>query len=152
MELGVTYEDECVAARQPATVSGLLRWLDALVMAGDDDRATTVGDAVSVMTHHGAKGLEWPVVILTSLGTETKSALWNVRARTDGDFRPERPLDNRFVHFWLKTWGKRKQPQAAINAEASVVGQTMFEDALAESKRLLYVSMTRACDVNILVA
>lgn len=151
MELGVAYEDECVAARRPATVSGLLRWLDALFTAGDDDRAANSDNAVSVMTHHGAKGLEWPVVILTSLGTEAKSALWSVRGRTDGDFNPEYPLENRFVHFWLKTWGKRKQPQAAINAEASVIGQAMAADALAENKRLLYVSMTRARDANVLV-
>lgn len=152
IDLAATYEDECVAAKRPATVSGLLRWLDALATARDDDRATSAGDAVNVMTHHGAKGLEWPVVILTSLGTATRSALWEVRARTEGDFNPERPLDNRFIHFWLKTWGNRKQPQASINAEASAIGKTMAAEALAESKRLFYVSMTRARDVNVLVS
>ncbi|MFX7922626.1 3'-5' exonuclease, partial [Acinetobacter baumannii] len=86
------------------------RWFEALAEAQDDDRATNADDAVSVMTHHGAKGLEWPVVILSSLGTGARSALWEVRARTEGDFNAERPLDNRFVHFWLKTWGKRTQP------------------------------------------
>jgi ATP-dependent exoDNAse (exonuclease V) beta subunit len=151
MDLGTAYEDECVAAKRPATVSGLLRWLDALADSGADDRAATTDDAVSVITHHGAKGLEWPVVILTSLGTEARSALWGVRARTDGSFNPERPLENRFVHFWLKTWGKRTQPQAAVNAEASDIGKTMAADALSENKRLLYVSMTRARDVNVLV-
>lgn len=150
--LAASYEDECVAAKHPATVSGLLRWLDALATAQDDDRATTASDAVSVMTHHGAKGLEWPVVILTSLGTEARSALWDVRARTEGNFNPERPLDNRFIHFWLKTWGNRKAPQAAINAEASEIGKRMATDALAENKRLFYVSMTRARDANVLVS
>lgn len=152
VELATAYEDECEAAKRPATVSGLLRWLEALAEAQDDDRAAVADDAVSVMTHHGAKGLEWPVVILSSLGTEARSALWEVRARTEGDFNAERPLDNRFVHFWLKTWGKRTQPQAAANAEASVIGRAMAEDALAENKRLLYVSMTRARDVNVLVS
>ncbi|WP_185640626.1 exodeoxyribonuclease V subunit beta [Burkholderia sp. Bp9142] len=151
MDLGTAYEDECVTAKRPATVSGLLRWLDALADSGADDRAATTDDAVSVITHHGAKGLEWPVVILTSLGTEARSALWGVRARTDGSFNPERPLENRFVHFWLKTWGRRTQPQAAVNAEASDIGKTMAADALSENKRLLYVSMTRARDVNVLV-
>lgn len=152
MDLAAAYEDECVAAKRPATVSGLLRWLDALATAQDDDRATTAADAVSVMTHHGAKGLEWPVVILTSLGTAARSALWEVRARTEGDFNPERPLDKRFVHFWLKTWSNRKQPQAAINAEASAIGKVMAADAQAENKRLFYVSMTRARDANVLVS
>ncbi|RAS31906.1 UvrD-helicase domain-containing protein [Paraburkholderia bryophila] len=151
MDLGAAYEDECIAARRPATVSGLLRWLDSLADSQADDRSATADDAVSVMTHHGAKGLEWPVVILTSLGTATRSALWGVRARTDGEFNPERPLENRFVHFWPKTWAKRTQPQSAANAEGSAIGQMMEADALAESKRLLYVSMTRARDANVLV-
>lgn len=152
VELATAYEDECEAAKRPATVSGLLRWFEALAEAQDDDRATNADDAVSVMTHHGAKGLEWPVVILSSLGTGARSALWEVRARTEGDFNAERPLDNRFVHFWLKTWGKRTQPQAAANAEASVIGKAMAADALAENKRLFYVSMTRARDINVLVS
>lgn len=152
LDLANSYEDECVAAKRPATVSGLLRWLEALASSGDDDRAATSDDAVAVMTHHGAKGLEWPVVILTSLGSEARSALWDVRARTDGDFDPQRPLENRFVHFWLKTWGKRTQPQGAVNAEASAVGQAMAADARAENKRLFYVSMTRARDMNVLVS
>lgn len=152
LDLAGVYEDECAAAKRPATVSGLLRWLNALAAEGADDRAVTAGDAVSVMTHHGAKGLEWPVVILTSLGTEAKSSLWGVRARTDGDFNPERPLDNRFIHFWLKTWGKRSAPQSAANAEDSDIGKAMGMEALAENKRLLYVSLTRARDVNVLVS
>jgi ATP-dependent exoDNAse (exonuclease V) beta subunit len=151
MDLGAAYEDECIAARRPATVSGLLLWLGKLADDQADDRAATADDAVGVMTHHGAKGLEWPVVILTSLGTAARSALWGARARTDGEFNPERPLENRFVHFWPKTWGKRTQPQSAVNAEQSAIGQRMAADALAENKRLLYVSMTRARDVNIVV-
>lgn len=152
LDLAGSYEDECVAAKRPATVSGLLRWLEALAQAEDDCRASTAEDAVSVMTYHGAKGLEWPVVVLTSLGKTSRSALWEARARTEGAFNPEQPLDNRFVHFWLKTWGKRTQPQAAVNAEASAIGRTMQADALAESKRLFYVSMTRARDINVLVS
>jgi len=151
-ELGKTYEDECVAAKRPATVSGMLRWLNILAEAEDDGRAATADDAVSVLTHHRAKGLEWPVVVLTALGEQARTALWSVRARTAGKFDPLQPLDNRFVHCWPKTWGKRKQPQAVANAEASDIGKAMQADALAESKRLFYVSMTRARDVNILVS
>lgn len=152
LELGKTYEAECVATRRPATVGGLVRWLGILAANGEDDRAVVADNAVSVMTHHGAKGLEWPVVVLTSLGSGARSALWEVRARTEGAFNPKDPLANRFIHFWLKTWGKRKAPQAAVNAEASAIGQTMAKDALAENRRLLYVSMTRARDAMALVS
>jgi ATP-dependent helicase/nuclease subunit A len=152
VELGKAFEDECVAAKRPATISGLLRWLDELASAQDDDRATSADNSVTVLTYHGAKGLEWPVVVLTSLEATARSSLWGVRARTVGGFDPQQPLANRFVHFWLKTWGKRSEPQATLNAEASATGQAMQGEALAESKRLLYVGLTRARDMNVAVS
>ncbi|PYG78460.1 MULTISPECIES: exodeoxyribonuclease V subunit beta [unclassified Pseudomonas] len=149
VELGKTFEDECVAAKRPATVSGMLRWLEELASQEDDNRATSADNAVSVLTYHGAKGLEWPVVVLTSLDAVARTSLWGVRARTVGNFDPQQPLANRFVHCWLKSWGKRSQPQAALKAEASVTGQAMQAEALAENKRLLYVGLTRARDINV---
>ena len=150
--MGNTYEDECVAAKRPATVSGMLRWLDAVAEAGDDSRAANADNSVAVLTYHRAKGLEWPVVVLTALGETARSALWSVRARTAGAFDPQQPLNNRFIHCWLKTWGKRSAPQAAANAEASDIGKAMQADALAESRRLLYVGLTRARDMNVLLS
>lgn len=152
VEFGKTFEDECVAAKRPATVSSMLRWLDELASSEDDNRATSADNSVTVLTYHGAKGLEWPVVVLTSLDTTARSSLWGCRARTVGGFNPQQPLANRFVHCWLKTWGKRSQPQAALNAEASATGQAMQSEALAENKRLLYVGLTRARDMNVAVS
>lgn len=152
VEFGKTFEDECVAAKRPATVSSMLRWLDELASEEDDNRATSSDNSVSVLTYHGAKGLEWPVVVLTSLDATARSALWGVRARTVGGFEPQQPLANRFIHCWLKTWGKRSQPQAALKAEASATGQAMETEALAENKRLLYVGLTRARDMNVAVS
>lgn len=152
VELGKTYEDECVAAKRPATVSGLLRWLDALAEGAEDSRAATADNSVTVLTYHRAKGLEWPVMVLTALGETARTALWSVRARTDGAFDPQQPLANRFIHCWLKTWGNRKAPQAALNAESSDIGKLMHADALAENKRLLYVGLTRARDINVLTS
>lgn len=152
VEFGKTFEDECVAAKRPATVSGMLRWLDEIASAEDDNRATSADNSVTVLTYHGAKGLEWPVVVLTSLDATARSSLWDVRARTVGAFDPQQPLANRFVHCWLKTWGKRSQPQAALIAEDSATGQAMQAEALAENKRLLYVGLTRARDMNVAVS
>lgn len=152
VEFGKTFEDECVAAKRPATLSSMLRWLDELASADDDNRATAADNSVTVLTYHGAKGLEWPVVVLTSLDATARTSLWGVRARTVGGFDPQQPLANRFVHCWLKTWGKRSQPQAALNAESSATGQAMQAEALAENKRLLYVGLTRARDMNVAVS
>lgn len=149
VEFGKTFEDECVAAKRPATVSSMLRWLDELANADDDNRATSADNSVTVLTYHRAKGLEWPVVVLTSLDATARTSLWGVRARTVGNFDPQQPLANRFVHCWLKTWGKRAQPQASLNAEGSANGQAMQAEALAENKRLLYVGLTRAREMSV---
>jgi ATP-dependent helicase/nuclease subunit A len=148
--LGKTYEDECSSAKRPATINGLLRWLEVLAEENDDGRAATADNSVSVLTYHRAKGLEWPVTVLTALGETARTALWGVRAKTEGDFDPEHPLNNRFVHCWVKTWGKRRAPQSAANAEASDIGRAMLKDAKDENKRLLYVGLTRARDLNVL--
>jgi len=150
--LAKTYEDDCASSKRPATVGGLLRWLGDLADSGDDARAEAVEDAVAVVTHHGAKGLEWPVVVLSGLDQGARSDIWGVRARTNGDFDARQPLLNRFVHCWPKTYGRRKAPQAALNAESSVVGKALIEAGFEENKRLLYVAMTRARDAVILMS
>jgi ATP-dependent exoDNAse (exonuclease V) beta subunit len=104
------------------------------------------------MTHHKAKGLEWPVTIVCGLGHKSRSALWGVRARTNGVFDPSRPLARRMVHYWPNPYGQRKKPQAAIAAEGSFIGLQMAAEAQEESKRLLYVSFTRARDALVLVS
>lgn len=144
------YEDECRSGKRPGTLSGLLQWLERKRAAGLDNRAPASGGAVEVLTHHAAKGLEWPIVVLTGLDSEARSPLWGVRARTDGTFDAQDPLANRFVHYWPRPYGKRKPPAAAQAAEASPLGAQMQAQGLEEHKRLLYVSMTRARDVLVL--
>ena len=150
--LGPTYEDECAAARRPATVGGLLAWLAQRAEDGTDERAAAAGDAVSVLTYHRAKGLEWPVAVLTALDATARSALWGVRARTQGAFDAAQPLARRFIHCWPATWGRHKAPQPAADAEAGATGQALLAEAIAENRRLLYVGLTRARDVNVLVS
>lgn len=152
LEFGKSYEDECEAEKRPANVGGLLHWLEALARDGSDERAVAVDDAVAVMTYHGAKGLEWPVVAMTAIDAASRTALWDVQARTEGVFDAQRPLDNRVIHFWPKTWGNRTQPQAALEAQSSSLGKTFAADALSESKRLFYVGLTRARDAVVLAS
>lgn len=147
-----TYEDECVSARRPATVGGLLQWLRASAAAETDARAVVSEGAVSVLTHHAAKGLEWPVVVLTGLASGTRTPLWQqARARTNGDFDALHPLMGRFIHFWPYPYGKQKDLAPAVAAEASPRGVEMAKAGAEESLRLLYVSMTRARDTLVSV-
>ena len=119
------------------TVGGSLRsflqWAD--LQAEDDRRSGGVGppdpddDAVRVMTIHGSKGLEFPVVVLAGLerevapGQRSPAVLW----REDG--APELRASGR-----LKSRGYDE-----TNERERVL------DAL-EQHRLLYVGMTRARD------
>ncbi|MET3916851.1 ATP-dependent helicase/nuclease subunit A [Variovorax sp. OAS795] len=149
VDMAKTYEDECTSAKKPATVGGLLQWLQHQASEGGDSRAVAAEGAVTVLTHHGAKGLEWPVVVLTSLDWEARTALWEVRARSK-NFDAQQPLRDRFIHFWPYPYGKCSPPEAALAAQASDTGLAMAKSGRDENMRLFYVSMTRARDAVVL--
>ena len=62
-------------------MTGLLTYLERLREHGEDVSLPQSGlDSVSVLTYHAAKGLEWPVVVLTSLGYDRPADLWRPEA------------------------------------------------------------------------
>lgn len=150
VRMGAAYEDECRSSKRPATVAGLLQWLAGQAAAGSDARAMPTGDAVEVSTQHSAKGLEWPVVILTGLDNDARSDIWSVRTRTDGEFDAQDPLRGRFVHYWPRPLGPRSLPDVVRRAQDCPLGVEMLEQATDEHRRLLYVSCTRARDIMVL--
>lgn len=89
------------------------------------------GGEVRVMTVHGAKGLEAPVVILADTCTAPNS-------RHD---EPILLLESAAGPLPVWSRAKAQDPQAV--AQARTQGQTR---ALQEYHRLLYVALTRACD------
>jgi ATP-dependent helicase/nuclease subunit A len=110
-----------------------LRW--AQLQSEGDGRTPSLGppeaddDAVRVMTVHGAKGLEFPVVVLAGLERDdsaqrTDAVLWG-----DGDGVPEASFG----------W------QLRSSGYESAAGADKELDRL-ERVRLLYVAMTRARD------
>ena len=110
-----------------------LRW--AQLQSEGDGRTPSLGppeaddDAVRVMTVHGAKGLEFPVVVLAGLERDdsaqrTDAVLWG-----DGDGVPE-------VSFGWQLRSRGYESAAGADKEL---------DRL-ERVRLLYVAMTRARD------
>ena len=120
-ELAAEYEEDCRATREAATLSGLLLWLAELASLEADTMPQPAVDAVQVMTHHAAKGLEWPVVILVDLASDVKNSIWNsVRAVSSGAFDVRRPLADRQLRYW--PWPYGAQSKVAIG-DAIATGQ-----------------------------
>ncbi len=146
------YEDGCRSRGDSATLTGLLLWMDAQRGLDLDMISEPAIDAVRVMTHHAAKGLEWPIVVLMDLKKPPRSRLWSVSVLTDGEsIDPKAPLKNRFIHFWPFPFGKQSSGIGLIqDIESGEIAKKFMKDAEEEEKRLLYVSMTRARDYLVL--
>jgi len=89
-------------------------------------------DAVAVLSIHQAKGLEWPVVVVPDLGARLHQE--RPRPMLDGDGRLCAPLCD---------------PAADAVRTTRTLEEARAEDrrsAVAESRRLLYVALTRARD------
>jgi len=79
--LASSYEDDVEASRAPGSIVGFLHFLEAAVGSGIDETGQDRGDpqhaggsdAVQLCTYHRSKGLEWPVVILSSLNAKSRS-------------------------------------------------------------------------------
>lgn len=130
LELALGYE-----RKAPASLQGFMAWLRAADTEVKRDMEIS-RDEVRVMTVHGAKGLEAPVVFLvdTTTSPADTTRLKLVRMPT-GNAAPHAPG----VVVWAGK--KAEDPPAVAAARAAMLGET--ED---EYRRLLYVAMTRAAD------
>ncbi|PTX58101.1 DNA helicase/exodeoxyribonuclease V subunit A [Litoreibacter ponti] len=105
------------------SLTGFLEWLsrDEVTIKRQMDSA---GDAIRVMTVHGAKGLEAPIVILPDTG-KTKTSV------------DEEILDAGGAALW-------KARSAEMPNGQLVLTETLKDRQREERMRLLYVAMTRA--------
>jgi ATP-dependent helicase/nuclease subunit A len=117
--------------RHPPSLQGFLhrlRTANAEIKRDADQRA----DAVRIMTVHGAKGLEAPLVVLA----DTTSLPRQVEGLVD--------LPDDGAPAWLPPSPQRPPPLAAAADAAQ-------QAAMAEYGRLLYVALTRAEDALLVV-
>ncbi|NLT71366.1 MAG: UvrD-helicase domain-containing protein, partial [Verrucomicrobiaceae bacterium] len=152
-QLIAEYETRSADFGHPATPTGLLAHLDDLAEKGEDKKAVDPEtDAVHLSTYHGAKGLEWPVVIAADLDSGLRSRLFSLRSLTTaevtGSFLDD-PLAGRELRLWLCPFGRSKNSfvEAMETSPAGLASQRGAED---EELRLLYVGLTRARDRLIL--
>lgn len=142
------YEAEADAAGAPATPHGFL-----LAIAEDEAPRPPSLDssAVQVLTYHGAKGLEWPLVILSGLAWEPRPRFFEPVVETDGQLDWRAPLKGRWLRFWPWPYGPGGAGSAIdLAAAQSAVGQGALRRSQEEETRLLYVGMTRARDYLVL--
>ncbi|MCF8167582.1 MAG: UvrD-helicase domain-containing protein [Rhodoferax sp.] len=151
LEMATQFEDNCRSTRQAATLFGLLLWLSAQANAEQDAQAEPGINAVRLLTHHAAKGLEWPVVILADLDHTTRSRLWGISAVSTQAVQAADPLAHRAIRYWPWPFGKQATGIPVLDRiEATEVAARLNTAATAEAQRLLYVSMTRARELLVL--
>jgi DNA helicase-2/ATP-dependent DNA helicase PcrA len=104
--------------------------IDAELPVGEAAEESAKAEAVSVLTIHSAKGLEFPVVFLVNL-------------------RPPRPRDTERLFFdpdslgfVMKNWRGEKHPRFV----ATSPGAPAVALAIGERRRIVYVGLTRAKD------
>ncbi len=147
--LARTYQEEERAARRSVTLAGLCAYLGASEASLP---ASTHADAVHLMTYHGAKGLEWPLVVLADLEKAPNGRLFGLSASTVGEADWRDPLAGRVLRFWPWPYGAQaKDVHLDETAAASPEGAAALEAARREALRLLYVGATRARDYLVLV-
>ncbi|TAN31543.1 ATP-dependent helicase [bacterium] len=104
--------------------------IDAELPVGEAAEESATTDAVSLLTIHAAKGLEFPAVFLVNL-------------------RPPRPRDTERLFFdpdglgfVMKTWRGEKHPRYVETSP----GAPAVALALGERRRIVYVGLTRSRD------
>ena len=121
--------------REAPSLQGFMAWLRAAQTEIKRDMEIT-RDEVRVMTVHGAKGLEAPVVILADT-TSPPTGPRPPRLLALPAERAAPGTPDRFV------WAGRKASDVRAVAAAR---QRVLAEAQHEHRRLLYVAMTRAAD------
>ena len=147
------YEQDRLGRGQAATISGFPLHMEQLASDDEDLRFPPLGhDAVTLTTYHGAKGLEWPVVILSGLDSQWPPDMWSPVVAGGGQ-NPDQPLDGRVLQNWIWPFGATK----SMHGSKKISGSHLQDDALdsdegveretrgaLEGHRLLYVGCTRA--------
>lgn len=146
------YENHCETQFMAATPSGFILWLKNKEQNNSDNQAANPGDAVTLTTYHGSKGLEWPIVVCSSLDSSLKLSLYGIRIVQDNfDFDWNNPLKGRAIRYIPNPFPDQKGNEPLNDLLKQFNDWTANErQEVNEAIQLLYVGMTRARDQLIL--
>ncbi len=129
-QLAAFFERDLALAGIGDFVRHLDQVIDADLPVGEALQPVAATEAVSLLTIHSAKGLEFPVVFLVNL-------------------RPPRPRDTERLFFdpdglgfVMKNWRGEKHPRYQLTSP----GAPAVTLAIGERRRVVYVALTRAMD------
>ena len=150
------YEANCLTLGVSATVEGFISQIEA----GEINVEGYASEGVNILTYHGSKGLQWPLVILFSLNNDllsdkqvAKSFLWDVSAVRKGTPTAGNLYPGYYITYVPKLTNQYGTglPDAIRNGVGGLSGIGNYSDymeaQIKEGRRLLYVGVTRARDI-----
>jgi ATP-dependent exoDNAse (exonuclease V) beta subunit len=140
---------------QAATIDGFMDYIQLGDLSADGDPK-----GVNIKTYHSSKGLQWKVVILTSLNKSfasdndiIKKQIYGVQVQylqtpTKDNFFPE-------CFITVKPWIMGTKDTLPTDYTNIILNSQLFRDRMSatiqENTRLMYVGMTRARDMMVFV-
>lgn len=148
------YESHCQAQFLAATPTGFVLWLKNQEQRFTDMQAANPGNAITIVTYHKSKGLEWPIVICNSLDSQLKTSLFGPRITQQGlPFDWQNPLQGRSLCYWPNPFpDQRGSDVLSDRLQQSPEWAEAEQQERNEAIQLLYVGVTRARDQLILTA
>ena len=129
-QLASRFERELTLAGIGDFVRHLDQVIDAELPVGEAAEESATADAVSLLTVHAAKGLEFPVVFLVNLRPARARDTERLFFDADG------------LGFVMKNWRGEKHPRF----QSTAPGEPAVKLAIGERRRIVYVGLTRARD------
>lgn len=150
------FEANCLTLGVSATVEGFISQIEA----GEINVEGYASEGVNILTYHGSKGLQWPLVIMSSLTNDllsdkmlAKSFLCDVRPVRKDTPTAENLYPGYYLTFVPKFTNQYNTglPDEIRDSIDMITGPGNYSDyanaQIREGRRLLYVGVTRARDI-----